>query len=165
MLRFLSKNAQWPIILATMARRRDLRDFERGVSKKHREFKGCVCVCHQISTQLNTLWEILKRRLRQCFPPPTTTPNDGISCGRIVLHPSNRVPDTCRIYAKANWCCSGGSRWPNTLLIQFMLTFPLIWQLPVCGWCTRNALFSVSHTNTRWKITVDSKALCQCLFH
>jgi hypothetical protein len=28
------------------------------------------------------------------------TPNDGISCGRMVLHPSNRVPDTCRIYAK-----------------------------------------------------------------
>jgi hypothetical protein len=28
------------------------------------------------------------------------TPNDGISCGRIVSHPSNRVPDTCRIYAK-----------------------------------------------------------------
>ena len=28
------------------------------------------------------------------------TPNYGISCGRMVSHSSNKVPDTCRIYAK-----------------------------------------------------------------
>ena len=33
----------------------------------------------------------------------TQTPNDGISHGRMVSHPSNRVPDTCRIYANAHW--------------------------------------------------------------
>ena len=42
MLRVMYKNDQFPIILATMARRRDLSDFERGVSKEHRVFKGCV---------------------------------------------------------------------------------------------------------------------------
>jgi hypothetical protein len=30
------------------------------------------------------------------------TPNDGISHGRLMSHPSNKVPDTCRIYAKAH---------------------------------------------------------------
>jgi hypothetical protein len=29
------------------------------------------------------------------------TPNDGISHGKMVSHPSYRVPDTSRIYAKA----------------------------------------------------------------
>ena len=31
------------------------------------------------------------------------TPNDGISRGRMVSHPSNKVSDTCRIYAKVLW--------------------------------------------------------------
>jgi hypothetical protein len=48
------------------ARRRDLSDFERGVSKENSGFKGCVSV-----TQLNTLREILGRRLRQRFSPPS----------------------------------------------------------------------------------------------
>ena len=52
-------NVQLPIILATMARR-NLRDSERGVSKEHRGFKGCVCVSH--SPNLNPNWT-LKRRL------------------------------------------------------------------------------------------------------
>jgi hypothetical protein len=30
------------------------------------------------------------------------TPNDGISQARMVLHPSSRVPDICRIYAKVH---------------------------------------------------------------
>ena len=29
------------------------------------------------------------------------TPNYGTSCEIMVSHPSNGVPDTCRIYAKA----------------------------------------------------------------
>jgi hypothetical protein len=62
-------NDQLPQILATMPRR-DLSDFERGVSYEYSGFKGCVCVClclsHQISTQLNT-WEILEEWCR--IPP------------------------------------------------------------------------------------------------
>jgi hypothetical protein len=42
------------------------------------------------------------------------TQNDDISCGRMVSHPSNRVPDTCRIYAMVHWSCSC-PWWPNTL--------------------------------------------------
>jgi hypothetical protein len=48
------EKALLPIILATMARRRDLSDFERRVLKGHRGVKGHVCVSHQISTPLNT---------------------------------------------------------------------------------------------------------------
>ena len=58
------------------------------------------------------------------------TPNYGIYHGRMKLHPSNRVPDTCRIYAKVYWNCSG-LRWPNALLRHFMLVFPLFWQFPL----------------------------------
>ena len=54
MLGVMYTNAHLPIILATMARRRDHRDFERGVSNKHiGGLKGVcvrasVCVKHQI---------------------------------------------------------------------------------------------------------------------
>ena len=57
------------------------------------------------------------------------TLNYGISCGRMVSHLSNRVPDTCRIYVKEHWSCSC-SCWPNNQLRHFMLVFPLFWQLP-----------------------------------
>ncbi len=40
-----------------------------------------------------------------------------------AVHPSSR---DWRINAKAHWCCSGGTWWPNTLLRHFMLVFPLI---------------------------------------
>ena len=43
MLRVMYKNAQLPIILATMARR-DLSDVKIGVSMEHRGFNVCVCV-------------------------------------------------------------------------------------------------------------------------
>ncbi len=42
------------------------------------------------------------------------------------VHPSRRVPETCRINAKAHWSCSGSTWWPNTLLRNFGLVFPLI---------------------------------------
>uniref|UniRef100_A0A4W5LC44 USP domain-containing protein n=1 Tax=Hucho hucho TaxID=62062 RepID=A0A4W5LC44_9TELE len=46
---------------------RDLSDFERGVSTGHR---GCLSPdLHPIEQ----LWEILEQRLRQRFPPPSTT--------------------------------------------------------------------------------------------
>jgi hypothetical protein len=63
MLRVMNKNAELPVILATMARR-DLSDFERRVLKGHRGFKGCMCV-------LITIYEP-KGCLRQCFLPPST---------------------------------------------------------------------------------------------
>jgi hypothetical protein len=62
---------------------------------------------------LEHLWEILERRLRQCFPPSST--KHQIYCGRMVSYPSKRVPDTCRIYVKVHWSWSD-SWWPNALL-------------------------------------------------
>ena len=57
------------------------------------------------------------------------TPNYGISHGRMVSHPSNRDPDTCRIYAKVDWSFSGSLCWPNALLRHAMLVFPSLWML------------------------------------
>ena len=64
--------------------------------------------------------------------------NKTLTCeiihGRMVSLPSNSVPDTCRIYAKVHWSCSG-LWWPNTLLRHFMLIFNTkeMWQLPIVG--------------------------------
>ena len=41
-----------------------------------------------------------------------------------VSHPSNRVPDTCRIYAKTH-CSPSGSWWPNGLLRHNVVSFIL----------------------------------------
>jgi hypothetical protein len=90
MLRVMYKNAQLPIILATMARRRDLSGLATGVSKEHRGFKGCVSQ----SPDLNPIEHVFHHYKQN-------TKNDGTSRGRIVWHHS-RVPDTCRIYAKAH---------------------------------------------------------------
>ena len=49
--------------------------------------------------QIERLFEILERRLRQRFPPPSTTHQ---IMEFLVSHCSNRVPDTCRIYAKVH---------------------------------------------------------------
>jgi hypothetical protein len=49
-----------------MARRRDLSNFERGVSKENRGFKGCVCLSDL--NPIEHLWEILERCLRWHFP-------------------------------------------------------------------------------------------------
>ena len=81
---------------------------------------------------------------------------------RMVSHPSNRVPDTCRIYSKEHWSCSGGSggSWePNTLLIHFMLMFPLFWQLPVfCSIFIQQVSLIL---NADWLKAHSSR----CLFH
>jgi hypothetical protein len=37
-----------------------------------------------------------------------------------LSHPSNRVPDTCRIYTKVPWSCSGGLWWLNALLRRLL---------------------------------------------
>jgi hypothetical protein len=76
------------------------------------------------------------------------TPNDGISPGRMVSHPSNRVPDTCRIYAymhlhlhlhlshladaliQSDLQIYTEAALANALLRHIMLVFPLFWQLP-----------------------------------
>ena len=62
------------------------------------------------------------------------TPNYGILHVRMVLHPSNRVPDNCSIYAMVHWSCSG-LWWPNALLRHFMLVFPLFCQIPCMLHC------------------------------
>ena len=47
------------------------------------------------------LWEILERRLRQRFPPPSTKHQMmEFLVEEVVWHSSNRVPDTCRIYVE-----------------------------------------------------------------
>ena len=67
------ENSQLPSILATIARIRDLSDFEWVVSKEHRGFKVCVCVSVTRSEHLlEHLLENLEWRLRQSFPPPST---------------------------------------------------------------------------------------------
>jgi hypothetical protein len=98
-------------------------DFEKCVSKEHMGLK-CVCVCVTV-TRSQPNWTLM------FSTTINKTLNYGISCGRMVSHPSNRVADTCRIYANLHWSCSGGSWWPNTLLRYFMLVFPLFWHLPV----------------------------------
>ena len=62
------------------------------------------------------LWEILEQGQSQRFPTTINkTTNYWISHGIRVSHPSNRVPDSCIIYAKVHWSCPG-SWWPNTLI-------------------------------------------------
>ena len=69
------------------------------------------------------LW-VMWTRLETAFSTTINkNQNYGISHGRMVSHPSNRI------YAKVHWSCSGGLWWPNALLRHFM--FPLFWQLPV----------------------------------
>jgi hypothetical protein len=61
----------------------------------------------------------------------------------MVSHPSYRVPDTSRIYAKAYWSCSG-LWWPNAFLRHFMLVFLLFSQLPVFLLCLLRTIFTQS---------------------
>ena len=98
MLRVMYKNAQLPIILAIMARRRDLSDFEKeGSQMSIGGLKG-VCVCQ--SPDLNPtehLWEILELRLRQCFPPLSTKHQ----ITEWLMEEWCHIPpiDTCRSYS------------------------------------------------------------------
>jgi hypothetical protein len=83
------------IILSTMTGR-DLSDFEKGVSKELGGIKG---VCLSPNSTLIGETEVVPET---AFSTNINkTPNYVISCGRMVSHPSNRGPDTCRIYANA----------------------------------------------------------------
>ena len=55
------------------------------------------------------------------------TKNYGNFSWKAGVHPSIRVPDTCRIYAKVHWSCSGSRRPIKTLCVSFFF----FWQLPV----------------------------------
>ena len=74
MRRVMYKNSQLPIILATIARRKDLSDFEREVSKENRGFKGGVCVSVTRSQPNWTLGEMGDSGAvpETVFPPPST---------------------------------------------------------------------------------------------
>jgi hypothetical protein len=48
------------------------------------------------------------------------TPNDGISRGRMVLHPSDKVPETSRIYVKVHWSLWLAQRPIKTLCWYFL---------------------------------------------
>ncbi len=58
------------------------------------------------------------------------------------VHPSSRLPETCRIKAKAHWSCSGSTWWPITLLRHFMSVFPLIFHPSVVFWPIVNETIS-----------------------
>ena len=109
-LRVLYKNTQLLITWATMARRRDL--IEGGFSKEHRGFRVCVFVCVSV-TRSQPNWTLMGDSGVAPETAFSTTinkpPNHGMSRGRMVSHPTNRVPDTCRIYAKVHW--STWRRW------------------------------------------------------
>ena len=72
MLRVMYKNAQLPNIVAIMARR-DLSDFERGVSKEHR-----VCVSVTRSQPNLTHLGYSGATPETAFSTTNKTPNDGI---------------------------------------------------------------------------------------
>ncbi len=44
------------------------------------------------------------------------------------VNPGSRAPESCRIYAKVHWSCSGSSRWPRhltkTSYAAFLFNFP-----------------------------------------
>ena len=154
MLRVMCRNAQLPIVLATMARRRDLSDFEQrgrgevkgsnpmweyyilfikqtsclltfGTStpivraetrtslhyihiysalkeRSRRIIVGLKGICVGLSHQAQPNWTLMGDSgvaLEQCSI--NKTPNHGIAPQRMVSHSSERVPDICTIYAKA----------------------------------------------------------------
>ncbi len=80
------------------------------------------------------LWEILDRCVRQRSPPQSSKHQMSIFWKNGV-NSSSRIPETCRINAKAYWSCSGGTWWPNTLQRHFMLVFPLICHPSVSDSC------------------------------
>jgi hypothetical protein len=53
-----------------------------------------VCMCQVTRSQPNyrIFWSVAKTAVSSV----NKTPNDGITYERMVPHPSNRVPDTCR---------------------------------------------------------------------
>ena len=82
-------------------------------------------LCHLISTQLNTF----RRFWTDVSDNACRHHCQNINWGNIFRKngvPSlSTVPETFRIYTKAQWCCSGGLLLPNTLLRHCMLFFYL----------------------------------------
>jgi hypothetical protein len=116
---------------------------ERGLSKEHR---GCVSV-----NPIEHSWEILERRLRQCFSTTINkTPNDVISGGRMVSRPSNRVPDTCRIYTKEHWIWIRASA---------------KWLKCKCKWICSGWLVVVQHPIKTLYVGVSFILVVTCLWH
>jgi hypothetical protein len=108
MLRVMYKNAGQaiilPIILATMAIRWHPLGM-RGHWMVWWAWKQCKPYVMAISvTRSQPNWTLMGDSGAAPEAPFSTTinktPNYWISHGRMVSHPSNRVPDTCRIYSK-----------------------------------------------------------------
>ena len=87
-----------------MDRRRDLCDFEKGGLKEHRGLKALRESLSVTRDQPNGIIMGISGAASKTEFSTTINkrPNDGISCARMVLHSSNKVPDTCRIYVKAH---------------------------------------------------------------
>lgn len=64
-------------------------------------------------------WEVLNWCFQQHSPSPSL--NEGMSFEIMVLHPSSRLSDTCRISAESQWSCSGWTWCPCTLLINIYI--------------------------------------------
>lgn len=84
---------------------------------------------HQISTHLNTherFWSDMQGSTFHLHHQNTKWVNIFWENG--VYH-TYIAQVTCGISASAQWTCSGDLWWPNTLLVYFMLVFPLIFGL------------------------------------
>ena len=124
-----SHHAQLAIIWSTMAWGRHLNYFERGVSKKHMGFKGCVFVSVTRSQPNWTLMGNAGAVPETAFSTTINkTPNYRNYCDRIVLHPPNfqTLVESMPRRIEAVLGPRGG---PTPYLRHFRLVFPLFWQL------------------------------------
>jgi hypothetical protein len=113
----------------------------------------CVCLSHQISTQLNTYGRFWSGAWDSVFHHHQQQNNDGISHGRMVTHPSNRI------YAKVHWSCSGAQRPIKTLCWGFLYGYFLQFdcQMVVLCFCAIQIFSQLIDIHCTLKILSNNK--------